>query len=113
MSEVEARKVLAARAGGQLCVRYLYDARGRVVFAGDAGAATAPIIPAFNLTRRAKARIARTALLAVPLVLFEACGGAPDDTPVANWQQRDAASDVLDAGVDPSSDAGSGDGGRR
>ncbi len=53
-------------------------------------------MPAFNLTRRAKARIAQAALLAAPLVLFEACGGAYGDPPQQNWHEADPSVD--DAG---------------
>jgi hypothetical protein len=74
MSEADARAVLASRTTDRLCVRYLYDARGRVVFAGEP-LAGATIVPADSLTRKAAARLARTAMLAAPLVLFQACGG--------------------------------------
>jgi hypothetical protein len=104
MCEAEARAVLEGGAASRLCVRYLYDASGRIVFADEKDLAQARIVPAFNLTRRAKARIAQAALLAAPLVLFEACGGAYPDPPKQNWQQADPS--VGDAG-----DAGSGDDG--
>jgi hypothetical protein len=88
MRQEEARALLDGAEGARLCVRYLYDASGRVVFAGEEDVSRAKIVPAFRLTQRAKARIARAALLAAPLVLFEACGGAPGDPPAQNWQQQ-------------------------
>jgi hypothetical protein len=103
MSEAAARAVLAGRTTDRLCVRYLYDARGRVVFAGEA-LAGAVIVPAHSLTRKAAARLARTAMLAAPLVLFQACGGnsggfsgAPDAEADG---YRPAEPTIPDAGAD-------------
>jgi hypothetical protein len=103
MPEDEARALLEGAAAGRLCVRYLYDTAGRIVFAGSDEASRAQIVPAFRLTRKARARIARAALLAAPLVLFEACGGAVGDPPTQNWQQPMPANPTVD-------DAGDGGG---
>jgi hypothetical protein len=75
MGESEARAVLAERETSRLCVRYLYDAAGRVVFR-EREVAGAKIIPDYSLTRKAKARLRQAAMLVAPLVLFQACGGA-------------------------------------
>lgn len=111
MHEEEARALLASSAGARLCVRYLCDTSGRVVFAGDEETARARIVPAYKLTARAKARIAQAALLAAPLVLFEACGGAYGNPPAQNWQHVDAdvaEANVVDANVlGDAADAGS------
>jgi hypothetical protein len=109
MREEEARALLDGSAGARLCVRYLYDTSGRVVFAGDEEVARAQIVPAFQLTRKAKARIAQAALLVAPLVLFEACGGAPGNPPVQNWQQPVPANPTVDdAGDSGRTDDGGG-----
>jgi hypothetical protein len=111
MHEDEARALLDGSAGARLCVRYLYDTSGRIVFAGDEDVSRAQIVPAFQLTRKAKARIAQAALLVAPLVLFEACGGAPGDLPVQNWQQPIPANPTVDdAGDGGGTDDGGGSG---
>jgi len=118
MSEAEARAVLAQRETARLCVRYLYDVDGRVVFAGRE-LAGARIIPDYALTRKAKVRLARAAMLAAPLVLFQACGGASagfsggyqtDGGDEENAGHRLADPDVSDAGAD-ARDGGTADGG--
>jgi hypothetical protein len=100
MREDEARALLDESAGARLCVRYLYDTSGRIVFAGEDDVSRAQIVPAYRLTQRAKARIAQAALLVAPLVLFEACGGGPGDPPVQNWQQLVPATPAVDDGGD-------------
>ncbi len=71
MSEGEVR---AALASGPVCVRYLYDAHGNVIF-GDAplGATVVPASALLSKVMKSK-WLAAAALAAVPLV-FEACGG--------------------------------------
>ena len=125
MNAAEARAVLAQRETARLCVRYLYDAGGRVVFAGRelAGARRLPagtrIIPDYALTRKAKVRLARAAMLAAPLVLFQACGGASagfsggypsDGGEEESAGHRPADAGVSDAGGD-ARDGGTADGG--
>ena len=125
MNEAEARAVLAQRETARLCVRYLYDVGGRVVFAGRelAGARLLPagtkIIPDYGLTRKAKARLAQAAMLAAPLVLFQACGGASggfsggyqsDGGEEENAGHGPADAGVSDAGGD-ARDGGTADGG--
>src|SRR5215472_8075834 len=72
MSEGEARAFLRAKKGEHLCVRYLYDAGGKLRFAGEFDART-PVVPEYRLTRRLRARLARAALITAPFLL-EACG---------------------------------------
>ena len=71
MSEGEVR---AALSNGPVCVRYLYDAHGNVIF-GDAplGATVVPASALLSKVMKSK-WLAAAALAAVPLV-FEACGG--------------------------------------
>jgi hypothetical protein len=85
LTEARARALLASADRSQLCVRYLFDPSGRVVFAGDADTARANIVPSHRLSRGARARVRQAALLAAPLVLFEACGGGPGDPLQQNW----------------------------
>ncbi len=75
MTEAEARALLAETGQARLCVRYLYDDAGRVVFAGGADRERAAVVPSYRLTAKARARLAKAALLVTPFVLFEACGG--------------------------------------
>ena len=115
MNEAEARAVLAQRGTARLCVRYLYDVGGRVVFA-ERKLAGAKIIPDYALTRKAKVRLARAAMLAAPLVLFQACGGASagfsggyqGDAGEEDAGHRPADPSVSDAGGD-ARDGGTGD----
>ena len=128
MSETEARSALANGETSRLCVRYLYDAGGHVVFAGR-DVAGVRIIPDHSLTRKAKARLAQAAMLAAPLVLFQACGGAsagfsqyPDygDAQAQGGEDAssghrpadagvsDARADTYDAGATDGSDASDG-----
>jgi len=117
MRESEARSVLDAQATSRLCIRYLYDGAGSVVFA-ERDVAGAKIIPDHALTRRAKTRLLQTAMLAAPLVLFQACGGAngggfsPDAQAegVGGYQLADAGltdaeRDVIDAASGEGGDA--------
>jgi hypothetical protein len=128
MNEAEASAVLAQRETARLCVRYLYDAGGHVVFAGRE-LAGARIIPDYALTRKAKVRLARAAMLAAPLVLFQACGGASagfsggyqndgGEEENAGHRPADAGSDARDGGATADGgdttereDASGGDGG--
>lgn len=123
MREADARTLLATAGNGQLCVRYLYDANGEIAFADGRDVSQAAIVPAFRLSRRARAQAA--ALLSASLVLFEACGGGPGNDPVQNWQgTRDPATpetgSTVDAGTSdamsteaaaPTDDAGTTDAG--
>src|SRR4051812_42483066 len=73
MNEREVRALVAA---GPACVRYLYDAHGKVIF-GDAPP-NARVVPASSLLSKA----ARSKWLAAPPppptpLLFPACGGGP------------------------------------
>ena len=71
MSEREVRGVVGA---GPVCVRYLYDVHGRVLFGG--APAGAKIVPASALLSKAgRSRWLAAAALAATAVVFEACGG--------------------------------------
>jgi hypothetical protein len=101
MSESGAHTLLTSGSASRLCVRYLYDDAGRVRFAGDPEVSQARIIPAFRLTPRRRAQAAKLALLAAPLVLFEACGGGPVlGAPQQNWEPSGTTAD--DGGLDES-----------
>ena len=108
MSEAEAQKLLE-RAEGRLCVRYLYDVHGKVVF-GSSWPKAARIVPASRLTVRLRKRLAQASLLAAPL-LIEACGGTSGDYSDLDAAKQPDASDAgghraaADAGV---ADAGDG-----
>lgn len=67
MTEEEARALLATPALEGLCIRYVYDAEGKVAF-------EAPL-PASSLLRKAKRFVAGAAALALPMSL-NACMGA-------------------------------------
>jgi hypothetical protein len=97
MSEADAGALMGCRDAPSLCVRYLYDESGRIVF-GQAAVAQAHIVPSYRLTARMRERAVQAALLVAPLVLFEACGGAaPIDTPQQNWEITPAAPTVGEA----------------
>jgi hypothetical protein len=102
LSERGARALLASGGASRLCVRYLYDDAGRVRFAGDPEVSQARIVPASRLSPRRRAQAAKLALLAAPLVLFEACGGGPGlGSPQQNWNPSNSTAD--DGGLDESS----------
>src|SRR5438067_2349693 len=63
MTEREARAVLKNEGGGELCVRFVYDAHGRVFFGGDA-AKNGLLPPSF--LHRARRIAAAAAVAAVP-----------------------------------------------
>jgi hypothetical protein len=77
MKERDAQALLAARPTEGLCVRYLYDAHGMVVF-DNAAARIEPeqIIPEHRLTARLKRRLVQASVLAAPMFI-QACGGNP------------------------------------
>jgi hypothetical protein len=71
MSEPEVRAVIG---GGPVCVRYLYDVHGRVLFGGAPEGST--VVPAGALLSKvAKRKWLRAAALAASAIVFEACGG--------------------------------------
>lgn len=120
MSKSEARALLASETTEGLCVRYLYDEKGDVVFAGDAR-----LLATNALTRMARAKrfVAATAALALPMSL-NACMGAamprevapvptvsqtaidpqPDASPNAN-ANANANANTSDGGAAPSTPA--------
>ena len=66
MSEAEARAVLRTSSNAELCVRYVHDRDGRIVFAN--GARDASLVPA-SLLRRAKRFATTAAAIAAPLAV--------------------------------------------
>jgi hypothetical protein len=70
MTRDDARRLLASKATEGLCVRYLYDERGEILFAG----APAKLVPASGLAKM-KRLVAAAAVAAAPLTLT-ACMGA-------------------------------------
>lgn len=116
MSEADARTTVA---DGPVCVRYLYDVHGNVLFSAPPGAR---VVPAGALLSKAtKSRWLRAAALAATAIVFEACGGndgaARDVGVERNTREPDADAGspttppprvAADAGVDDdaSTDAG-------
>lgn len=70
MAADEAAQLLA-QTPSSLCVRYLYDATGKIWFRDD----LSQVVPAERLTRGTRGALALSALVVAPL-LFQACGGA-------------------------------------
>jgi hypothetical protein len=73
MTEREARELLRRPPNQGLCIRYLYDAEGKVWFGSDASEA---LIPESRIVRGGLAIAASAAALALTPLLMEACGGA-------------------------------------
>jgi hypothetical protein len=75
MTQVEARKLLSAPATEGLCVRYLHDERGEILFAQEAS----KLVPVSRLSQ-VKRMLAAATLAAAPLSLT-ACMGAAEPPP--------------------------------
>lgn len=74
LSAMRAEDARALLASGPACVRYLYDASGKVLRAPLP--AEARIVPASALlTRAAKSKWLAAAMMAASAIVFEACGG--------------------------------------
>ena len=69
LSEAEARRLLASPPTEGLCVRYVHDARGEIVFRRD-------LIPSATLARAKRAAATALAGVALPLAAT-GCMGAP------------------------------------
>jgi hypothetical protein len=72
MTQAEARRLLAAPATDGLCVRYLHDERGDILFAQE----TAKLVSASRLAP-VKRLLAAATLAAAPLSLTACMGAAP------------------------------------
>ena len=109
LGEPEARVLLAEAASARLCVRYVYDAQGAIVFG-------APLVPPTALVK-AKRFAAAALAFALPMSL-EACTVAAEATPpltpqyqqtmgypVYSTPQVDAAAVPADAGATPDADS--------
>ena len=70
MSEADARTTVA---DGPVCVRYLYDVHGNVLFSAPPGARVVPA--GALLSKAAKSRLRRAAALAASAIVFEGGGG--------------------------------------
>lgn len=111
MSEARAKRLLASK--GNLCVRYLFDERGNVWFAGE----TPPL--AARLLNRAKRGAVLVAALAAPLSLQACMGSMPaGDEPIETTSDAGRAVgqpsvdvDGGDASADDGGDASTDDGG--
>lgn len=95
MSEADAREVLRSQPPDRVCVRYVYEPDGRVVFGGvPRGVA---IVPEHALSRKWKHTLALAAAAAATsavAMLIEACGGAnPDDGYGYYGAEQDAGAD--------------------
>jgi hypothetical protein len=91
MTEREVRGVVG---DGPVCVRYLYDVHGRVLFGG--APAGAKIVPASALlSRAARSRWLAAAALAATAIVFEACGG--NDGSTSSSRSSSGSSDDADA----------------
>jgi hypothetical protein len=73
MSEAEARALLASPPTEGLCVRYVHDATGEIVFRRD-------VVPTARLAR--VRRVAVTALAALSLPALAGCGAAQQSQPL-------------------------------
>lgn len=69
MTEAEAKELLATREAASLCVRYLADDRGQVVFLPD--------VPSSQLNPRKRARLATLAAAAVVAAVAPGCSTTP------------------------------------
>ena len=101
MTKGEARALLEGKATEGLCIRYLYDAHGDVVFADDRR-----LVPASALTR-AKRFVTAAAALALPMSL-NACMGAyagPRPAPTAAEAAAEAESKAAQAPAPVATDA--------
>jgi hypothetical protein len=74
MSEAEARELLASPPTEGLCVRYVHDARGEILFRPD-------VVPAARLARVRRAAAVALAAAALPLAV-SGCMGAAVPPPV-------------------------------
>ncbi len=81
MKEAEAKELLATREGGELCVRYISDRDGRIVFSDSS------IVSAVALLRR-RSSLMVAASLAVPLALT-GCTVGTDSLAEQNTATRD------------------------
>lgn len=73
LSAMDERDVRRTVSAGPVCVRYLYDAHGRVLFGAPEGATVVPA--SALLSKAARNKWLRAAALAATAIVFEACGG--------------------------------------
>lgn len=81
MTEAQAKGVLASPPAEGLCVRYLYDEVGNIMF----GLVDPSLVPASSLVR-AKRALATTAALAGIAATLSGCMGAPQPRPAVPRQ---------------------------
>jgi hypothetical protein len=89
LSAMDEDSVNGLLAAGPACVRYLYDAHGRVLFDVPANAR---IVPASALlSKAARSKWLALAAVAASAIVFEACGG---NNGLNDHQQNDPSSDA-------------------
>ncbi|MGD0528319.1 MAG: hypothetical protein ABSE49_24500 [Polyangiaceae bacterium] len=76
LSEAEARAMLASPPTEGLCVRYVYDATGEIVFRPD-------VVPVARLARVRRAAAVALAAASLPLAVAGCMGAAPPPRPPA------------------------------
>lgn len=102
MSEREARALLKTARGGELCVRFVFDAHGRVFFGKDAPRKDA-LLPAHLLSRARRAALVAAAALPLaaqacdPLDMHDDVMGSIAYTPVDAGTDAEDTSDASDA----------------
>lgn len=100
LTEAEAKALVSSAQNGELCVRYVYDARGKVFFAD-----TPRNIVSANLLVRAKRVATAAAALAAPLALA-ACGiGGTAQGGLEGYVDNRVIAEQGDAEADASADA--------
>jgi hypothetical protein len=93
MTERQARAMLAREGGGELCVRYIYDDKGRIFFGGDA-----PLLAPSSLLVRARRVAAAAAVVALPFAT-QACEAVTEPLGVTTSPQRQSETHVPDRDV--------------
>jgi hypothetical protein len=78
LSAMDEGAVRELRATGPLCVRYLYDRHGKIIF-GALPEGTKVVPAAALLSKVAKSKWLAAAAVAASAIVFEACGGASGD----------------------------------
>ena len=102
MSKREARALLEGEATEGLCIRYLYDARGDVVFADDAK------LVAASALNRAKRFVTAAVALAMPISLTACMGAYVPKEKVALPQQVEPKAEPASPSMPVAGDAGPG-----
>lgn len=97
MTEREARRLLRSENDGQLCVRYIYDAQGKIFFGADAP--RPDVAPSALLSR-----VRRAAAGAALAMGIQACGGETIDDQTSHISQQAKKTDDTDSKDDQETD---------